>query len=69
MQLQVSAITYHYVCMLSNKSLHQSLSTGHINGATIASPEGQVMNGPSLTSLVNGIFALVDVGLNDCYGG
>lgn len=43
--------------------------TGHIKAASLTSPEAQVMNGPTLTSFINGQFALVEMGLNKCYGG
>jgi len=43
--------------------------TGHIKAASLTSPEAQVMNGPTLTALINGQFSLVEMGLNRCYGG
>lgn len=42
---------------------------GHIKAAAIKSPEAQVMTGPKLVSLLNGLFSLVDIGLSDCFGG
>ena len=42
---------------------------GKIEEAKIVSPEAQVMNSPSLTRLTNGQFAIIDFGLNDCWGG
>lgn len=43
--------------------------SGHIDDASITSPEAQVLNGPKLTAFANGLFSLVEFGLNDCYGG
>ena len=45
------------------------LFEGKIKEAKIVSPEAQVMNSPSLTKLTNGQFAIIDFGLNDCWGG
>ena len=42
---------------------------GHIEAGGLVAPESQVMNGPTLTSMTNGNFALTDWGLQDCYGG
>jgi cullin-associated NEDD8-dissociated protein 1 len=49
--------------------LPEFAAAGHIDDASITSPEAQVMNGPKLTAFTNGLFALVDLGLNDCFGG
>lgn len=49
--------------------LPEFAAAGHIDDASITSPEAQVMNGPKLTSFVNGLFSLVDLGLNNCFGG
>jgi len=43
--------------------------SGHVKAAGLTSPEAQVMNGPTLTSFINGHFALTDIGLSECYGG
>ena len=49
--------------------LPEFAAAGHIGDASITSPEAQVMNGPKISAFVNGLFALVDLGLNNCYGG
>lgn len=49
--------------------LPEYMSPGHIEAATIVSPEAQVLNSPALTAHINGHFSLVDMGLSHCYGG
>ncbi len=42
---------------------------GHIKAASLTSPEAQVMSGPKVISLLNGLISLVDLGLTECYSG
>ena len=42
---------------------------GHIQAASIASPEAQVLTGPKVVRLLNGFISFVDWGLNDCFSG
>jgi len=49
--------------------LPEYAAPGHIKAAQLTSPEAQTMSGPKLISFLNGIFSLVDLGLNDCFGG
>lgn len=49
--------------------LPEYAAPGHVEAATITSPEAQVMNGPALTAHVNGHFSLIETGLNNCYNG
>eukprot|EP00586_Coscinodiscus_wailesii_P017163 CAMPEP_0172518280 /NCGR_PEP_ID=MMETSP1066-20121228/290722_1 /TAXON_ID=671091 /ORGANISM="Coscinodiscus wailesii, Strain CCMP2513" /LENGTH=2420 /DNA_ID=CAMNT_0013300633 /DNA_START=56 /DNA_END=7314 /DNA_ORIENTATION=- len=41
----------------------------HIKAASLSSPEAQVLSGPKIVSLMNGIISLVDLGLTQCFGG
>ena len=52
--------------------LHTSVeytAPGHIKAASISSPEAQVLTGPKLINLVNGMISLIDLGLNQCFSG
>ena len=42
---------------------------GHIKAASLSSPEAQVLTGPKVINLLNGIISLIDLGLNNCYQG
>ena len=42
---------------------------GHIKAASLTSPEAQVLSGPKIINLMNGIISLVDLGLTECFGG
>ena len=49
--------------------LPEYAAPGHIKAASLASPEAQVLSGPKIINLMNGIISLVDLGLTECYGG
>lgn len=42
---------------------------GHIKAASLASPEAQIMSGPNVIGLLNGLISLVNLGLTECYSG
>ena len=42
---------------------------GHIKAASLSSPEAQVMSGPKVIGILNGIISLVNLGLTECYSG
>lgn len=42
---------------------------GKIKASTLVSPEAQVLSGPKIINLMNGLISLVDLGFNECYGG
>ena len=62
-----SLLTAANACLSNSNILF--FHTGHIKAASLTSPEAQVMNGPTLTTFINGQFSLVEMGLNRCYGG
>ncbi len=49
--------------------LPEYAAPGHIKAASLASPEAQVLSGPKIINLMNGIISLVDLGLTECFGG
>jgi len=42
---------------------------GAIQKASLTSPEAQILNTPTIIGLQNGLMSMIDVGLNNCYGG
>ena len=49
--------------------LPEYAAPGHIKAAALYSPEAQLLSGPKIISLLNGIISLVDLGLTECFGG
>lgn len=46
-----------------------SFILGPVSQGTLVAPEAQVLTGPRIISTLNGIFATLKYGLNQCYGG
>ena len=44
-------------------------SPGHIKSASLTAPEAQLLSGPKIIGLLNGIISMVDLGLTECFGG
>ena len=42
---------------------------GAIQDASLTSPEAQIINSPTIIGLLNGLMSMIDVGLNECFGG
>jgi len=42
---------------------------GSIKDASLTSPEAQITISPTIIGLLNGMMAMIDLGLNECYGG
>jgi hypothetical protein len=42
---------------------------GKVADASLTSPESQVLDSPKITGFLNGVFALIDIGMTSCYGG
>lgn len=47
----------------------QYANPGGIQKASLTSPEAQILNTATIIGLQNGLMSMIDVGLNDCYGG
>lgn len=43
--------------------------SGQVAQASLVSPEAQVLTGPRIIDLLNGVFGLIKFGLHPCYGG
>jgi uncharacterized protein (DUF1800 family) len=43
--------------------------SGLIQEASLVAPEAQLITGPNVLGLLNGMFALIKYGMNSCYGG
>lgn len=52
-----------------NFHIKEYTASGHIKVASITSPEAQVLSGPKVISLLNGIISMIDLGLSNCYSG
>jgi len=59
----------HKAPSVFNYFLPQYSSPGHLKAANLFSPEAQIFSGPKVINLFNGIVSLVDLGLQNCYGG
>jgi hypothetical protein len=42
---------------------------GKVSDASLTSPESQVLDSPKIIGFLNGLFALIDIGMTNCYGG
>ena len=49
--------------------LPEYAAPGSIKAALLTSPEAQLLSGPKIIGLMNGIISLVDLGLTECFGG
>lgn len=59
------------LCVLMRDCFHfaEYASPGHVKSASLTSPEAQVLTGPNVINVFNGLITLVDLGLQSCYGG
>lgn len=59
----------HSTPSVFNFFLPEYSAPGVIKEASLVSPEAQLLSGPNVINLMNGIISLTDLGLTECFGG